>query len=177
MQIQWRYNLSRRWDCPALALPSPSSQLLSTKSFRRQSSAWFSLGRRVKWVSSLYLYCQAMTRKEPSLPFRSQIWFCSLSNKLKKKKEERKSPCELRTHYHFPWISRSLWNPTRAASQCQTAEWNCTGKKRSLAGVWSRTPEQQQRVVCVRLVLRTRGAVPPHLVCLPPPAPQLGSVR
>lgn len=36
--------------CPAFALPSHPSQQLSTKSFRRQSSAWFSLGRRVKRV-------------------------------------------------------------------------------------------------------------------------------
>lgn len=90
------------------------------------------------------LYCWGMTRKESSLPCRSQIWFCSLSNKLKKKKKGRKEtpPCELYAHYHFPWISRSLWNPTRPASQ--TAGWNCTGKKRSLAGAQSWTKEQEK---------------------------------
>lgn len=33
-----------------------------------------------------------MSRKKSSLPFRSQIWVCSLSNKFKKKKEKKKIP-------------------------------------------------------------------------------------
>lgn len=70
--------------CPALS--SRPSELLSTKSFRRQSSAWFSLGRRVKWVFSAIFTARVWQGRSPACLSDPRFGFVVLAINLKEKK-------------------------------------------------------------------------------------------
>jgi len=102
-----------------------------------------------------------MTRKESSLPFRSQIWFCSLSNKfIKKKKREREKKnhpvncAHIIISHGFP--DRYETPPGQPPSV--KLEQGCAGRKTSLTGGSAKGPGA---AVCVRPALPNRGAVHP----------------